>query len=884
MANCNRQQLNITCGTDVVLHDTLEFDGEVFDPALSTNIAANLVSSLGKRTPLEVEVTDGGLIIYVPWVERNAGYYGLEVTGTCNSKKWATYADSLIHYTRATEMGVAEVTIESDYYDITQVVGYRYSTSPINSVTATVDNEVGTPKVDTDYDGKNLSFAFHNLKGDPFTYDDLTPQQKAELKGEQGDSAVFDPTDPNPPDFEMANSKGQSTTKAMTQKAVTDAIEEVDRWEWTPQPVSTESGMWIDTTDRNNRWHSNSAYGSGGVNSVIPGARYLIQPSEHGSEFAFLKNVDNRTSGELPAYADGYTKPVWVYEDTIVVAPSTANYIYFRKKTGNYSSVLPTTFAKEVLLKTHIEEIDAHIEEHDNTVKQNNIWSTADVNYTGVVSRNIQGEKWFHGGPASNSCFLIPVTAGETYKATPQQGTYCRIEFLTKNPDYNDGVIEYATESALGNISVETQYTVPTGTMYMYVLNKYSSYDRKPASLQRVVFLKEHITDMSGDTSGETALVRNAWYQYSTSKNPQLPHLGILHYSDIHESSTAAAAILAAMEKIDAYVDDILFTGDAPGSVIGSIAPGDTYESAVKWWRNTGLAEKSLFTLGNHDDLINTNPGDRKDKAWSFSRYYSGYIDALGYVMPEGYNDPESPNYQACFWHKDYADAKIRLIGLDCRNRFDGVVDPSTGQETSPGRDYLTTEQEEWLVARLAETLDNSDDTAAGYRVVIATHYPLDDFDMTTPSHAGGWATRHGDVSNWHLASWDNYNAIGHWWWRNSTNSGGKGTVNNMGEIIKYYMEHGGHFVAWLCGHTHKSGLFYSDKFPDILNICIDKAGETRENWYVDRAQGSLTANYLGINHSYIKIARLGIKNNVLFQPMNYLCYDYINKKVISEG
>ena len=131
MANCNKQQLNITCGTDVVLHDTLIFDGETFDPALSTGITANLVSSLGKRTALEVEVADGGLIIYVPWVERNAGYYGLEVTGTCNSKKWATYADSLIHYTRATEMGAAEVTIESDYYDITQVVGYRYSTSPI---------------------------------------------------------------------------------------------------------------------------------------------------------------------------------------------------------------------------------------------------------------------------------------------------------------------------------------------------------------------------------------------------------------------------------------------------------------------------------------------------------------------------------------------------------------------------------------------------------------------------------------------------------------------------------------------------------------------------------------------------------------------------------
>lgn len=43
-------------------------------------------------------------------------------------------------------------------------------------------------------------------------------------QGPQGDSAVYDPSDPDTPDFVMANTTGQSTTKAMTQKAVTDAI------------------------------------------------------------------------------------------------------------------------------------------------------------------------------------------------------------------------------------------------------------------------------------------------------------------------------------------------------------------------------------------------------------------------------------------------------------------------------------------------------------------------------------------------------------------------------------------------------------------------------------------------------------------------------------
>ena len=43
-------------------------------------------------------------------------------------------------------------------------------------------------------------------------------------KGDQGDSAVYDPSSPDTPDFVMANTTGQSTTKAMTQKAVTDGL------------------------------------------------------------------------------------------------------------------------------------------------------------------------------------------------------------------------------------------------------------------------------------------------------------------------------------------------------------------------------------------------------------------------------------------------------------------------------------------------------------------------------------------------------------------------------------------------------------------------------------------------------------------------------------
>lgn len=350
-------------GTDVVLHDTLIFDGETFDPALSVGITANLVSSLGKRTALEVEVADGGLIIYVPWQERNAGYYGLEVTGTCNSKKWATYADSLIHYTRATEMGVAEVTIESDYYDITQVVGFRYSTSPINSVIATVDNEVGTPEVDADYDGKILSFEFHNMKGNrgngiasssevlspddggtnthTFTDDDgneHTFHTKNGRKGTQGDS--FQPIE-DVSGLVLAHTTGQDNTKAMSQKGVTDAVMDsvaIDTSTVDPSIVGTLVNKYVTS----NKWTSGSSSKNGYFIPVTPYKRYRLTLQDKAFHFFFTKDMYSAV-GNAPHYAGGITiDPDWTPAGSVeVTAPSDAAYLWVRYMNASGDSRLP---------------------------------------------------------------------------------------------------------------------------------------------------------------------------------------------------------------------------------------------------------------------------------------------------------------------------------------------------------------------------------------------------------------------------------------------------------------------------------------------------------------------------------------------------------------
>lgn len=83
----------------------------------------------------------------------------------------------------------------------------------ISEVLSPDDGGVNTHTI-TDTDGNEHVFHTKNgRKGD---------------KGDQGDSAVYNPDDPDTPVFEMASTTGQSTTKAMTQKAVTDALNQID--------------------------------------------------------------------------------------------------------------------------------------------------------------------------------------------------------------------------------------------------------------------------------------------------------------------------------------------------------------------------------------------------------------------------------------------------------------------------------------------------------------------------------------------------------------------------------------------------------------------------------------------------------------------------------
>ena len=263
----------------------------------------------------------------------------------------------------------SDITNDSNY-QTAQQVQQAIEENLVPNATATVDNNTGTPSVEVTKNGNNIDFAFSGLKGakgDPMTFDDLTPAQKEELKGDQGDSAVYDPSSPDTPDFVMANTTGNSTTKAMTQKAVTEALEEIATFEDERIDVTKyafKNGVYIAA---NNNWWRTGVGGNGcRFIPVNPGEKYKIVAKE-GSSYShcvFLTTNNYSNKGEV-SYAGGITTYSSWPNGEIRVVPEDAAYLYI-KVTASNVDITPTVYRIKSV-KERVTELNSY-EDTKNTL------------------------------------------------------------------------------------------------------------------------------------------------------------------------------------------------------------------------------------------------------------------------------------------------------------------------------------------------------------------------------------------------------------------------------------------------------------------------------------------------------------------------------------
>lgn len=412
--------------------------------------------------------------------------------------------------------------------------------------------------------------------------------------------------------------------------------------------------------------------------------------------------------------------------------------------------------------------------------------------------------------------------------------------------------------------------------------------------------LKNVEVKLSTSSNNMLERIKNSRY---VAHSPKIKSLGLVHITDAHGDTEAINTVNDFTKNFSSLVDDVICTGDSTHYYYNSTP---TYPNGYEWWVGSELGKKSLFVLGNHDAATeqSTEHDVKEDSAawngmgkdWSYETYFKPFLESWGVTAPDGIEDPSSPNYHACYWHKDYVNQKIRLIGLDCINRYDG------------GFKHATREQEDWLEARLAETL-NPDSSAYGYAVIFMCHYPLDDFtglneQWNNDSHrweynkntTGGAVVNHrtNDRVNFHEQTMNSYTAELKFNMRtrevSETSYVGyvKGSVNPIGDIIDSWTQLGGVAIAWLCGHMHTDMFYYPTKYSNILCVANDQCGNLRGNNLTDRSSDLAThtcANYYAIDteNGLFKVIRIGLTVNRLMTSKEVLCYDYKNKIVISE-
>lgn len=410
--------------------------------------------------------------------------------------------------------------------------------------------------------------------------------------------------------------------------------------------------------------------------------------------------------------------------------------------------------------------------------------------------------------------------------------------------------------------------------------------------------IKDVVVKLNGTTTGGITgasnfgnmlplIQQSRFVKYQTNDKA----LTLLHFSDIHGDAEAAAIIRSFYDKYKTYIDDMVNTGDT-----------------VKYYSGDGIAhitdnnlQRALFVLGNHDGCLKTGDHvegsadwDAMGKEWDYDTYFAPFVSGWNVTQPSGVNDLTSPDYKACYWYKDYPDAKIRLIGLDAMHFNDTFW-------------HTTSEQENWFGNVLAELLDETN-AAYGYSVVVLCHYTADGYEGNNETwnetlhrfvynkNANGGRImdeKTGQVVTFHHHANVKIDMDKRFCTRSKIANASaeygydKGPTSPLLDVIEEWITGGGKFVAWLCGHMHVDCLYYPKMYPNIPCITIDQAGFLRGGDQAERRGGSNThacANLITFDtaNGLIKIVRVGYNMDKFLREKNYLCYDYKNRMVIS--
>lgn len=373
------------------------------------------------------------------------------------------------------------------------------------------------------------------------------------IKGDTGDVAVYDSNNlEGLPDFEMASTTGDSTTKAMTQKAVTEALEEVAQYKTTVLTNASSAKNKIITTSDGSvpygQWKDTSSTNTCIFYPAIPGKKYRVtlHNDTNSCHFIFMTSNTAGSDGSTPAYAgEPIEMPAWTSTPvTIVTAPPDAAYIYVRYKlTGN---VIAPTIEMIDYIDEKIDELETSIA----TLETNLTDTVASINsHFKIKDTRWEGTsflQWVSGTIYGNDDNHLPgtLTSSSNYKrASFRNDGYSRVVYYAKAQSNFAQMAFYTTNTynaancigyVNGNGSMKKiDRALPEGTEYVVITCSNADFDN--SYLELYAENLKPVAKTQSDVAAIDGAIKNV--MFVTDQTQHTGKLGSLNSNGTHATN-----------------------------------------------------------------------------------------------------------------------------------------------------------------------------------------------------------------------------------------------------------------------------------------------------------------------------------------------------------
>ncbi len=559
---------------------------------------------------------------------------------------------------------------------------------------------------------------------------------------------------------------------------------------------------------------------------VSEGEVYKLTCAGYGNAAAYAFGSDENTITDVFPAQKGSNSQHHVYIDEIVTIPAGVTVLYIERNTSSVPNISASIdkFTAPDFVKYNTQTLT---DLQKATARSNIAAANADVEIKAALV-----------GDGCDTTLSVDLETGsgnrvigETFTPTTAS-TYRRKRFVPKpGVVYKIGTKSDYAVAANDHILALDSNDVIIATYGNYadvsgVLNEtYVTFDNTVASVVVIVRATHNYIYIT-----ECESVSDVY------EAPVISKLPIARYND---ESTSAKKIATWLWFTDIHGDATtakaisdFYTNNKATPIIDILNGGDTVLDVGADDISGVMATKcanALNVIGNHDSstkVDNVRNWAGLSAAECYAKFIAPYKDNWGTVVFGGTD--------LCYYYKDYTSLNLRLIALD-QSHWDAA-------------------QITWLQT----TLESAQ--TAGYSVMILSHY-LPESITGIPCNMDSYASPD--------ATYDYY-----------TLGGG-----DAGAVIQSWIDGGGSFVIWLCGHSHRDRFGLGATSDDVTVRQLTKASPDRTHYEYreGKYRNAFELVTLDLNNGLVKFQRIGCNTDMWLTPKNALVYDFVNKKVVTQ-